>query len=104
MNRKQILWNALYLLAAIERLVAGLEKKTRVLNPRERKTVAYAVRELLRAAFDTATAMLTRGHRVLERGAESLLERETLGETELAKLKAEFEALPGGSVIKLSSA
>jgi len=27
--------------AAIERIVAGLEKKTRLLNLRERKTVAY---------------------------------------------------------------
>ncbi len=29
------------LVAAIERIVAGLEKKSRVLNPRERQTVAY---------------------------------------------------------------
>jgi cell division protease FtsH len=29
------------LTAAIERIVAGLEKKTRILNPRERKIVAY---------------------------------------------------------------
>jgi cell division protease FtsH len=29
------------LTAAIERIVAGLEKKTRILNPRERRTVAY---------------------------------------------------------------
>jgi cell division protease FtsH len=68
------------------------------------REIDCAVRESLRAAFDKATALLTRGRRVLERGAKSLLERETLGEAELAKLKEEFEALPGGSVIKLSSA
>ncbi len=69
-----------------------------------RREIDCAVRESLRAAFDKATAVLTRGRRVLERGAKSLLERETLGEAELARLKEEFEALSGSSVIKLSSA
>ena len=37
-------WHILYLQhfeAAIERVVAGLEKKTNVLQPEEKKTVAY---------------------------------------------------------------
>ena len=39
-----MLWHILYLQhfeAAIERVVAGLEKKTNVLQPEEKKTVAY---------------------------------------------------------------
>jgi len=68
------------------------------------REIDCAVRESLRAAFDRATAVLTRGRRVLERGARALLERETLGEAELAKLKAEFEAIPSAPVSRVGTA
>jgi Peptidase family M41 len=45
------------------------------------REIDCAVREALRAAFERATAVLTRGRRVPERGARSLLE--SLGEAEL---------------------
>jgi len=62
------------------------------------REIDCAVREALRAAFDRATVVLTRGRRVLERGARALLERESLGEAELAKLKAELETIPSAPV------
>jgi len=68
------------------------------------REIDCAVRESLRAAFDRATAVMTRGRRVLERGARALLERETLGEAELAKLKAEFEAIPSAPVSRVGTA
>ncbi|HEY7964065.1 MAG TPA: ATP-dependent zinc metalloprotease FtsH [Steroidobacteraceae bacterium] len=68
------------------------------------REIDCAVRESLRAAFDRASAVLTRGRRVLERGARALLERETLGEAELAKLKAEFEAIPSAPVSRVGTA
>ena len=49
-----------------------------------------AVRELVLAAFGTATSVLTRARGVLDRGARALLERESLGEDELARLKLEL--------------
>lgn len=68
------------------------------------REIDCAVREALRAAFDTATGVLTRGRRVLEQGAQSLLAHESLGEAELAKLKAELGTLPEGSARKLGLA
>jgi cell division protease FtsH len=56
------------------------------------------VREMVLAAFHTATAVLTRARCVLDRGARSLLEKESLGEADLAKLKEELtEQLRGSS-------
>jgi cell division protease FtsH len=49
-----------------------------------------AVRELVLAAFETATSVLTRARCVLDRGARALLEKESLGEDELAELKLEL--------------
>jgi hypothetical protein len=50
------------------------------------------------AAFHTATAVLTRARCVLDRGARSLLEKESLGEADLAQLKEELtEQLRGSS-------
>ena len=68
------------------------------------REIDCAVREALHAAFDRATAVLTRGRRVLERGARALLERESLGEAELAKLKAELEAIPSAPVSRIGTA
>jgi cell division protease FtsH len=52
------------------------------------------VRELIRAAYDTAARILQRARSVLEEGAQALLTKESLGETELAELRAELAALP----------
>ena len=57
------------------------------------REIDCAVRDLLRTALDSATGILQRAHAVLERGAHELLEKETLGEAELAPLKRELEAL-----------
>ena len=56
------------------------------------------MRDLLHAAFDTATQILTRARGVLERGARTLLEAETLGESDLARLGQELAAVTGGMV------
>lgn len=48
------------------------------------------VRELVHAAYETATGQLVRARAVLERGAQMLLEKETLGERELLALRAEL--------------
>ena len=68
------------------------------------REIDCAVRELLGAAFDRATAVLTRGRRVLERGARSLLEQESLGEAELGKLKEELEAIPSAPISRVGAA
>ena len=68
------------------------------------REIDCAVRDALRAAFDRATAVLTRGRRVLERGARSLLEQESLGEAELAKLKEELEAIPSAPISRVGAA
>ena len=68
------------------------------------REIDCAVREALRAAFDRATAVLTRGRGVLERGARSLLEQESLGEAELGKLKEELEAIPSAPIGRVGRA
>jgi cell division protease FtsH len=59
------------------------------------REIDCAVRDLLRVAFQTATQILTRGRVVLERGAKLVLDQETIGEPELARLRQEIERLPG---------
>jgi ATP-dependent Zn protease len=102
------------LTVAIERIVAGLEKKSRIVNPHEpaepllagvhglararsyseatAREIDCAVRETLDAAFSVATRILVRSRRVLEKGAKLLLQKETLDEAELEALRGE---LPG---------
>jgi cell division protease FtsH len=48
------------------------------------------VRELVHAAYESATRVLISARHVLELGAQALLERESLGESELAALRAEL--------------
>ncbi len=50
-----------------------------------------AVRNLVETAFQRAREILTRNRAVLERGANELLARETLGSAEIAALAAELE-------------
>jgi cell division protease FtsH len=52
------------------------------------REIDVAVREIIKASYDKATAILNRERATLERGATELLEKETLAEGELAELKA----------------
>ena len=56
------------------------------------RAIERAVREIIEKAFLVATRLLSRSRRVLEKGARTLLAQETLGEIELAALRAELEA------------
>jgi len=76
----------------------------RVYSEATAREIDCAVREALQAAFEQATGVLTRGRRVLERGAQQLLERESLAESELAKLKSELLASADSSVGRLGVA
>jgi cell division protease FtsH len=51
------------------------------------REIDRAVRELTQGAFERALAILEANRRTLERGARELLEKETLGEEELAALR-----------------
>lgn len=54
------------------------------------REIDCAVRDLTQAALVTATTILTRACQVLERGARALLEKESLGESELEAIKAQL--------------
>jgi cell division protease FtsH len=65
--------------------------------------VDRAVRDLVDRAFSRATAILRKNRELLDRSASALLATETLGEPEIARLKAEIIAppalpAPGGAV------
>jgi cell division protease FtsH len=59
------------------------------------REIDCAVRDAIRNAFDKATGVLTPARRVLERGAKLLLEKETLTDVELTKLRDELFASLG---------
>jgi cell division protease FtsH len=56
------------------------------------REIDLAVREIVKAAWEKAVAILSRERTVLERGAALLLEKETLAEAELGELKASLGA------------
>jgi len=56
------------------------------------REIDCAVRDAIHSAFDKATSVLTPARRVLERGAKLLLEKETLTDIELVKLRDELFA------------
>ncbi len=56
------------------------------------REIDIAVREIVKAAYDKALAILARERATLERGAQQLLEKETLGEDEIAALKTSIGA------------
>jgi cell division protease FtsH len=56
------------------------------------REIDCAVREIVASAFERALALLTKNRATLEEGARKLLERETLGEAELAALRARIAA------------
>jgi cell division protease FtsH len=59
------------------------------------REIDCAVRDAIHGAFDKATSVLTSARRVLERGAKLLLEKETLTDVELLKLRDELLASLG---------
>ena len=59
------------------------------------REIDCAVRDLVQEAFETATTVLTQARAILERGARAVLEKETIGEVELAQLKDELGRLRG---------
>src|SRR3970282_1869626 len=59
------------------------------------REIDRAVREIVDRAFGKAAAILTRSRAVLEQGAQLLLERETLGEDDLARLRPQQLAIQG---------
>ncbi|HEY6927971.1 MAG TPA: cell division protein FtsH, partial [Steroidobacteraceae bacterium] len=54
------------------------------------REIDCAVRDLVQEAFETATTILTQARAILERGSRAVLEKETIGEVELAELKEEL--------------
>jgi len=56
------------------------------------REIDLAVREIVKGSWDKAVAILTRERALLERGAELLLEKETLAEAELGELKTSLAA------------
>jgi len=81
--------------------VSNLPQHREVSNETAEK-IDEAVRMLVKAAFDQATAILAEHRGTLERGAQLLLTQETLSEPELATLQdalpvaaAQFASLPG---------
>jgi len=59
------------------------------------REIDRAVREIVDRAFGKAAAILTRSRPVLEQGAQLLLERETLGEDDLARLRPQQLTIQG---------
>jgi cell division protease FtsH len=54
------------------------------------REIDCAVREIVKHAFDKALAILTARRTVLEKSASALLQKETLGEEDLAQIRAQL--------------
>jgi cell division protease FtsH len=57
------------------------------------REIDCAVREIMKAAFERATAILQQGRQVLEDGAKNLLQKETLVEDQLLQLQQRLATL-----------
>jgi cell division protease FtsH len=55
------------------------------------REIDCVVRDLINTAFQTATDILTQARSTLERGARAVLEKESIGEADLASLKQDLE-------------
>ena len=62
-------------------------QKTREFSEETAREIDVAVRDIVKSAYDKTLAILNRQRSVLERGAERLLEKETLAEEELEEFK-----------------
>ena len=56
------------------------------------REIDVAVREIVKGAYDKALGILSKEKKLLERWAQKLLDKETLGENELAELKTSINA------------
>src|SRR5437667_244966 len=63
-------------------------QKNREYSEATAREIDIAVRDIVDAVYEKAKAILTRERAALERWAQKLLEKETLGESELAELRA----------------
>ncbi|TMI16658.1 MAG: ATP-dependent zinc metalloprotease FtsH, partial [Betaproteobacteria bacterium] len=63
-------------------------QKNREYSEATAREIDIAVRDIVEAVYEKAKAILTRERAALERWAQKLLEKETLGESELAELRA----------------
>src|SRR5205809_1060412 len=63
-------------------------QKNRQYSEATAREIDIAVRDIVDAVYEKAKAILTRERAALERWAQKLLEKETLGESELAELRA----------------
>lgn len=67
------------------------------------REIDCAVRDLIYTAFQTATDILTQARAILERGASAVLEKESIGEAELASLKKDLERIAGSRPVDATS-
>jgi cell division protease FtsH len=63
------------------------------------QAVDGAVRGFVDQAFEQATAILRRNRALLDRTAAALLETETLGEPEIARVKQQIVGLPASPLL-----
>jgi cell division protease FtsH len=57
------------------------------------RDIDVSVKNIVEAAFDRTVAILSRRRATLERGAQALLQKETLGEEDLKALASEARAI-----------
>ena len=73
----------------------GLDASPRHYSEQTAREIDLAARALVEAAFQKSIKILTERRRTLERGAQLLLEKETLADAELKELLAEARPQPG---------
>jgi len=73
-------------------LAEQIVQKSRDYSEETAREIDVAVREIVKACYDKALGILSREKALLERRAQTLLEKETLVEAELAELKASISA------------
>ena len=74
--------------------VEQIERRARNYSEQTAREIDCAVREIVDAAYANALDILTRRRRLLEQAAARLMEKETLGEEDLASLR---EAMPAAA-------
>jgi cell division protease FtsH len=75
-------------------LPGGNQTGERTYSEQTAREIDCAVRDMVAAAFHTATGVLTHARGILERGARAVLEKESIGETELAQLRDAMGGIP----------
>jgi cell division protease FtsH len=68
-------------------LAGPIMQKSREYSEETAREIDIAVRDIVKAAYDKALAILAREKTLLERWALKLLEKETLAEAELGELR-----------------